>query len=264
MEEMAMINSTLRGQPPANVTSGAMAATLSANALEFIYSDTKGLTIGLEHLMWISLKNYQKFAKIEQVIDIVGEGNTSIAQTFKAEDISSLKKAKIRQGNPLLNTIAGRLQLAESILPLLQQGKNDAVSRYLGIIEGAPVDTLFDSELSENVAVTQEIEALQRGENVIPILTDNHPMYIRAYQKLLYSPIVRTRGDLVQSLMQLIQERTTLEMQCPPELKAILRNLPMPMMQQALPPSETAPSEAAAPTPQTQPSEQAMPAQAEV
>jgi hypothetical protein len=264
MEEMAMINSTLRGQPPANVTSGAMAATLSANALEFIYSDTKGLTIGLEHLMWLSLKNYQKFAKIEQVIDIVGEGNTSIAQEFKASDISSIKKAKIRQGNPLLNTIAGRLQLAESILPLLQQGKNDAVSRYLGIIEGAPVDTLFDSELSENVAVTQEIEALQRGENVIPLLTDNHPMYIRAYQKLLYSPIVRQRGDLVQSLMQLIQERATLEQQCPPELKAILRNLPMPVMQEALPPSETAPSEAAAPTPQTQPSEQAMPAQAEV
>lgn len=263
LEEMAMINSTLRGQPPANVTSGAMAATLSANALEFIYSDTKGLTIGLEHLMWQSVKNYQKFAKAEQVIDVVGEGNTSLVESFKAENLNSVKKIKVKQGNPILNTVAGRLQLAESVLPLLQQGKNDAVNRYLGIIDGAPIDSLFDSELSENVAVMQEIEALQRGENVIPILTDNHPMYIRAYQKLLYSPIVRRRGDLVQSLMQLIQERTTLEQQCSPDLKAMLRNLPMPMMQPPVAETTEAPSQAAA-QPMNETAEPAQPAQPEV
>jgi hypothetical protein len=266
LEEMSMINSTLRGQPPANVTSGAMAATLSANALEFIYSDTKGLTIGLEQLMGLSIKNYQKFATVEQVIDVVGEGNTSSAQQFQADQLKGIKQIKIRQGNPLLNTIAGRLQLGESILPLLQAGKTDAVSRYLGLLEGAPIETLFDSELSENAAVTMEIEALQRGENVAPLITDNHPMFIRAYQRLLYNPAVRQNGQLVQTLLALMQERATLEMQCPPDLKAILRNQPMMMPQQMGPaPQQTnAPSEAAAQAPVTQPSEAALPAQAQV
>jgi hypothetical protein len=266
LEELSMINATLRGQPPANVTSGAMAATLSANALEFIYSDTKGLTMGLETLMSMSMKNYQRFATVEQVIDVVGEGNASMAQQFQASDIKSIKQIKIRQGNPLLNTIAGRLQLGESILPLLQQGKNDAVSRYLGLLEGAPIESLFESELSENTAVQQEIEALQRGENVAPLITDNHPMFIRAYQRLLYSPSVRQQGALVQSLLGLMMERTSLEQQCPPDLKAILRNQPMPMMAppQAGTPEAQPPSEAAAPTPATKPSEQALPAEAQV
>jgi hypothetical protein len=267
LEELSGINSTLRGQPPANVTSGAMAATLSANALEFIYSDTKGLTIGLEQLMTLSIKNYQKFASVEQIIDVIGEGNTSSAQEFKADDIQSIKHAKIRQGNPLLNTIAGRLQLGESILPLLQQGKNDAVVRYLGLLEGKPVESMFTSELSEDVAVQLEIEALQRGENVAPLITDNHPMYIRAYQKLLYNPAVRQNGAMVQSLLQLITERDALEAQCPPTLKAILRNQPMPQMPVGpapeAQPSEP-PSEAVAPSPVTEPSQAAVPAQAQV
>jgi hypothetical protein len=117
LEELSMINATLRGQPPANVTSGAMAATLSANALEFIYSDTKGLTMGLETLMSMSMKNYQRFATVEQVIDVVGEGNASMAQQFQASDIKSIKQIKIRQGNPLLNTIAGRLQRRREQIP---------------------------------------------------------------------------------------------------------------------------------------------------
>jgi hypothetical protein len=250
LEELSMINSTLRGQPPANVTSGAMAATLSANALEFIYSDTKGLTIGLEQLMSMSIKNYKKFASVEQVIDVIGEGNTSTAQEFQAGDVKGVKQVKIRQGNPLLNTIAGRLQLGESILPLLQQGKNDAISRYLGLLEGAPIETLFQSELSEDVAVMQEIEALQRGEPVAPLITDNHPMYIRAYQKLLYNPAIRQNGPMVQSVLSLMMERARLEMQCPPDVKAMLRGLPMPQMgmpPQALPTATQQPSEAVAP-----------------
>jgi hypothetical protein len=265
LEELSMINSTLRGQPPANVTSGAMAATLSANALEFIYSDTKGLTIGLEMLMSMSIKNYQQFASVEQCIDVIGEGNVSTAQEFKAEDIKNIKNVKIRQGNPLLNTIAGRLQLGESILPLLQQGKNDAVSRYLGLLEGQPIETLFESELSEDAAVRLEIEALQRGEPVAPLITDNHPMYIRAYQKLLYNPSVRQNGPVVQSLLSLIMERSQLEMQCPPDVKAMMRGQPMPqMMPPGAPAPDQPPSDAVAPEAQTQPSEQAMPAQAQI
>lgn len=264
LEELSGINATLRGQPPANVTSGAMAATLSANALEFIYSDTKGLTIGLESLMSMSIKNYQKFASVEQIIDVIGEENTSSAQQFKAEDIQAIKQVKIRQGNPLLNTIAGRLQLGESILPLLQQGKNEAINRYLGLLEGKPVEKMFASEISEETAVQLEIEALQRNEPVAPLISDNHPMYVRAYQKLLYNPGVRQNGMLTQTLLQLMQERQRLEMMCPPDLKAMLRGQPMPEMMPPPMVSEQPPSEAVAPQGNTEISQQAMPAQAQV
>lgn len=228
LDELSGINATLRGQPPANVTSGAMAATLAAQALEFITSDTKGLTLGIEALMQMSLDNYKLFAKVEQIIDVVGEGNTSAVEQFKAQRLNNLKRVKCRVGNPLMATVSGRLQLGEAILPMLQAGDNQAVSKYLGLIEGAPVESMFDSELSENTAIQQEIESLMKGETVTPYMTDNHPAYIREYRKILYNQNVRRQGQIVQHIMDLILERLKLEQLCPPELKAILRGLPMP------------------------------------
>jgi hypothetical protein len=134
------------------------------------------------------------------------------------------------------------------------------------LLEGAPIETLFQSELSEDVAVLQEIEALQRGEPVAPLITDNHPMYIRAYQKLLYNPSIRQNGPMVQSVLSLMMERAQLEMQCPPDIKAMLRGLPMPQMgmtpQGAMPTSQppSNPSEAVAPQEQVN-GNAAMPAQ---
>jgi hypothetical protein len=242
MDELSGINSTLRGAPPANVTSGAMAATLAAQALEFITSDTKGLTIGIEKLMQLSLDNYKKFAKVEQIIDVVGEGNTSAAERFKAQRLEGMKKVKIRTGNPLMATISGRLQLGESILPMLQAGQNDAIAKYFGLIEGAPIESMFESELSENTAIQQEIEAIMKGEPVLPLITDNHPTYIREYRKILYNQSVRRQSQLAQHVLDLILERLRLEQMCPPELKAILRGTPMPPPQQMQQPS--LPSEA--------------------
>jgi hypothetical protein len=75
-------------------------------------------------------------------------------------------------------------------------------------------------------------------------------MYIRAYQKLLYNPAIRQNGPMVQSVLSLLMERAQLEMQCPPDIKAMLRGLPMPQMGMPPPGIPTAtqqPSEAVAP-----------------
>jgi len=230
LDELSMINSTLRGAPPANVTSGAMAATLAAQALEFINSDTKGLTIGVERLMTLSIENFKRFATVEQVIDVVGEGNISSVQNFKSDALTPIRQVKCRVGNPLLSTIAGRLQLGESIMPLLQAGQTAEIGKYLSLIEGAPVESLFDTPLTENIYVQQEIEKLMRGENVFPLISDNHPMFIREYQKLTYNQALRSNSALMQHILDLMLERLSLEGQLDPRLKAILRNEPMPQM----------------------------------
>jgi len=185
--------------------------------------------------MQLSLDNYKRFAKAEQIIDVVGEGNTSAVETFKAQGMEGMRKVKCRVGNPLMATISGRLQLGESILPMLQAGQNDAITKYLGLIEGAPVESMFESEISENVAVQQEIESIMKGESVMPIISDNHPMFIREYRKILYNQNVRRNSQLTQIVLDLMMERLTLEEQCPPQLKAILRGLPMPQIAQAMP-----------------------------
>jgi hypothetical protein len=224
MSNVSMITETLRGQPPANVTSGAMAATLAANAMEFLNSASKSITIWAEDLVNVAIENYKRFASEEQILDITGEGSVSYVKQFKADDLQSLRQIKIRTQSPLMNTVAGRLQFGDS---LLQAGLVKKPQQYLNLIEGAPVDTLFDDDLSENMAVQGEIDAILEGRPVAPMMTDNHPMFINAYKKLLYNPYVRTQSEITQAVIALMQERISMEQQLDPMLKSILRGEPM-------------------------------------
>jgi hypothetical protein len=226
--DASMINDTLRGQPQSNVTSGTMAATLSANALEFINVASQRLYLGLEFLMNQAISLYKIFASVERLVEISGKNNASYVRTFKGEDLVTLKQIRIQETNPLLSTTAGRLSISDSILQIMQQNRPDLVSKYLMILEGAPANELYEDELSEQTAVQMEIDALLEGQEVIPIITDNHPLYISAYRKLLYNPMVRSQSTLLPIVLSLIEQRLELEQQLDPTLKAILRNQPLP------------------------------------
>lgn len=204
MGEISMINSTLRGSPPSNVTSGAMAATLSANALEFLSSASKAMTLNIESLMNLVIKCYKKFANIEQIVDIVGDNLTSYVQEFKAESLKSINRIKIREQNPLLSSVAGRLQLSDS---LIQSGMITDPSKYFGILEGAPVQSLYEDSFDEQLVVQQEVDAIMSGRPVMPLITDNHPLFIKGYKKILANPIVRVNSTITQTVIQLMTER---------------------------------------------------------
>lgn len=226
--DASMINDTLRGSPSANVSSGVMAATLSSNALEFINVASQRLYLGLEFLMNQTIELYKIFASVERMVEISGQSNASYVRTFKGEDLGTLKQIRIQETNPLLSTTAGRLSISDGLLQIMQQNKPELVQKYLMILEGAPVSELYETEVSEATAVQMEIDAILEGEQVTPIITDNHPLYIQAYRKLLYNPIVRTQSDLLPIVLDLIQQRLQLERELDPTLKAILRGQPVP------------------------------------
>jgi len=96
------------------------------------------------------------------------------------------------------------------------------------ILEGAPASELYESEVSEQTAVQMEIDAILEGETITPLITDNHPLYIKAYRKLLYNPVVRQQSEILPIILNLIEQRLALENQMDPQLKSILRNEPMP------------------------------------
>lgn len=226
--DASMINDTLRGNPDANVTSGVMAATLSANALEFVNVASQRLYLGLEFLMNQAIGLYKIFASVERLVEISGKSNASYVRTFKGEDLATLKQIRIQETNPLLSTTAGRLSISDGLLQIMQQNRPDLVQKYLMILEGAPASELYETEVSEQTAVQQEIDALLEGQEVLPIITDNHPLYIQGYKKLLYNPVVRSQSDLLPIVLNLIEKRLELERQLDPMLKAILRNQPLP------------------------------------
>lgn len=245
MGSLSMINDTLRGNPPPNVSSGAMAATLSANSLEFLNEASKNLTIGFEKLFNIAIESYKKFATVEQLVDVVGENQFAFAKEFKTQDIKNIKKIKIRTQSPLMNSISGRLQLGEALMPLLQGGDSNATIKYLGLLNGEPVDALYEIQYDELMAAKQECDALVENRPVFPLMTDNHPIFIRELQKLIYNPIVRINTALSGQVTQVIQQRMQMELQLDPNIKAMTRGQQPPPM----PPPPMPPSQAGGPPP---------------
>lgn len=243
---LSMINDTLRGQPPANVSSGAMAATLSANAMEFLSSAQKNVVMLIEKVMNQVVKNYKMFSSMPQLIDIVGLGNIAYAKEFKEEDIKAISKIKIRTMSPMLNSSAGRIQVADS---LLQNGLLKDASKYFQILEGQNLDVLYKDSLSEQMAIQAEVDAILEGKPVMPFILDNHMLFVKSYQELIYNPYVRANGQILQKVLALSQDRINMEMSISmnpalAKIVAALRGVPLEsiLMPQPVAPEATQPA----------------------
>lgn len=266
MDEMAMLNQTLRGQAAANVTSGAMAATLSANALEFFASPQQALDRAFENSMNFAFIAYKSISRVENIINISGESSIGFAKEFQSQEIQKLKRVKLKTSNPLLTQISGRLQIADS---MIQQGILSDPMKIFQLLEGAPIDTLFKASWTEQISVQQEIDMLFEGGAVFPLQTDNHPLYIAAYKEILSSPQIRMKSQLTASIVTLIMTRVQMEQQLDPYVKAILRGTPLPeaspmqqppgdgnmasVANQSLQPEQTAPAKPSQPVENTAP-----------
>jgi hypothetical protein len=227
MDEISMLNATLRGQSSANVTSGAMAATLSANAMEFFSTSQQAVDSAFENAMTHAFMAYKVYAKTEQIISINGESSVGYSKQFKADDVKNIKRVKMKQTNPLLTQISGRIQMTES---LMQYGVLKDPDKVVQILEGAPMSSIYKEQWTEKIAIQQEIDMIFEGKEVFPLQTDNHPMFISAYREILSSPEFRLNSDLSAAVVQLIMTRAEMEQQLDPMVKALLRGQPQPQV----------------------------------
>lgn len=227
--DLSSINATLRGQPPPNVTSGAMAATLSANSLELMSNAQKVIKGAFEWLGNRTIRNYKAFGLEPQVIEIVGEGNIGYAKEFVGNrDLVNIRRVQARLDNPLLSSTAGRLSLAQEMMPLLQSGDMKMAAKFAQIVNGAPLDVLFDEDFSLQQAVDMEIEAFLEGKPIIPAVTDYAPAYIQAYKKLLSSPQVRAQSEMLLQILNIINARIFNWQNLDPMFKEAVFNIPSP------------------------------------
>lgn len=227
--DLSFINDNLRGNASANVTSGAMAATLSANAMEMMSTSQKQIKKMFEWLGNRTLYNYKRFATEQQVISIVGEGNISYAMDFVgSRDLKHVKQIRARLDNPLLSTTSGRLNLVEMLAPMLQSGNMKMAAKVAQIVNGAPIDVIFDEEFSQEQAVDSEVEAFLQGQPIMPAITDYAPAYAAKYGKLLNNPRVRANSELLSQVLDIILARIQNWNQLPPEIKSFLFGMEMP------------------------------------
>lgn len=265
---LSNLNSALRGQPPAGVTSGAAIATLTTNALEFMTSFQKSYAGCLERTMMHAFNAYQQFCELPHIVDIVGKSLQSYAKEFIGKDLKSIRGFKLSLSNPAMMTVAGRADIADKAM---KTGLVKNMQEYFSILEGAPVTELYKTELAENDLICSENNDLLDGTPVRAMAGDNHPMHAREHHAIMNDPELRRKaaaGDgeaakILENTTNHILEHIDLAKNTDPFFLAMVQTGKMPE-QGPPPPNGEAPGEISGMNPEQQAAGPAQPAQDEL
>jgi hypothetical protein len=217
MQQMSYINAAVRGEL-ASSTSGVAIATLTTNALEFLSSYTKNLQSVLEKTVMHSINAYRRFAKTERLVKMTGKNHQSFMKPFEASDLEPIQGIQMTSVNPLMQTIAGRIDISEKAL---DKGLVKDLQSYVSILDGAPLSQLFEVELSQNDLIQQENERFLEDMDNMVLSTDLHPQHIMKHVTLLNDPQVRFNSPLVGKIQEHILEHLRLQRETDPMLMAM-------------------------------------------
>lgn len=198
---LANINSALRGTPPPGVTAGNAIATLTANSIEFFSSFSKSIFTSIEQAITLAIKLYKMLGAEEQ-LTVISDGNISYLKEFKASDLREFDRVALEITNPLMSTIAGRRDQAET---LLNKGLINDIGDYFMVLEGEPPKRLWNAEVNESALIQKENDDLSKGIQCPVLYTDNHALHIEKHKDLLRNPEIRRNGNIQEILTHMEQ-----------------------------------------------------------
>lgn len=226
MQQISNINAAVRGEVPQS-SSGVAIATLTTNALEFLSSYTKSMINCLERTMYHAITAYRVFATTERLVRMTGKNYQSFSRKFNAQDLDPIIGVKIQNINPLMQTMAGRVEIADKAI---ERGLVTNIQEYVSILDGEPLTKLFQPQASQSDLVQAENDAMMDGKETIVLSTDNHPKHIMMHSTLLNDPIVRADGARVQLILNHILQHLELAKNTDPVLMAMVQTGQMPPM----------------------------------
>ena len=235
MMEMSNLNAALRGAPTPGAASGVAIATLSANAIEFTTTVQEALNLCLSRTLKHAVNTYVTLGGMRSKnIQMYGTNNQVLSKEVQGKDLSFISAIRITTQNPMMQTVAGRLEVAEKFLGM----PRDMWGAYVSILEGQPLTSLTSDALSEDDLIESENESMSQGVDVPSLITDDHAKHIKKHAAALNDPTIRLQGQQNQIFLRHIMEHYNLAMQQDPLLTAMIQTGKMPEMapQQNLPP----------------------------
>lgn len=225
MQTLQGVPAAMRGNPEASLKSGSAIAIVVAQAVQFASLIDEGKDTLIGDVGTTVINHLQKFPKTERVAKLVGNFNRPFTKTFKSEDLSEINRVSVEKISPMSKTISGRAEIANQ---LLQQGMLENSKQYMSVLMTGQLDPAIEGAQSELLNIRAENEALQNGEIIDVIMTENHKMHIKEHKSILENPEAKKDGKLVTNTLAHIQKHINVWKATPPELLFILGFEPAP------------------------------------
>lgn len=196
MEQLSGVNSVSRGQPEQSLraASGAALALLDAKSVQASSGLIQSVNSLTESVGTSMLEILRDFAQTTRVVSIVGKWNSSYLKQFRGDDLSEVDRVTVETTNPVLNTFAGRIDIADK---LMASQLITTSEEYINVIQTGQVESLLEAETAQLAKIRDENEAIMRYEQVVASPYDNHVLHIKETHSLINSRDAAYDEDLV-------------------------------------------------------------------
>lgn len=175
METIAGVNSMVRGNPEADITSGQYAALVTVQSVLFNSGLQKGYASLMENLITGTLKTIRKNMIGKKVARIVGETSEPYLKEFVSADLQDIDSIAVELVNPMIQTPAGKMAMADS---LMKSGLIKDAQQYIGVYTEGDLPQLYRRQETQLKLIKQENEAILKGQCPEVAITDNHVSHI--------------------------------------------------------------------------------------
>jgi hypothetical protein len=175
MEILAGVSALDRGVPDQSITSGQYAALITTNSVIFQAPLQRAYASLCEKVATGTVRILYHNLKTDRVSQIMGANKVSATQTWGKAQLGVVSGVTVETINPMLQTPAGKMQLADV---LMKSGLIKDPQQYIGVYTDGDLPQLYHRQETQLVLVKAENEALLKGQELTPAITDNHVMHI--------------------------------------------------------------------------------------
>lgn len=205
--EMSGINSILRGDPQGALkgASGSAMALLQSQALVYNSGAQRSFYKLLSSAGTGIIEICRTYADEPRIVKIAGKANSQAVKEFKfdATTLSAVSTVVFEPVNPILQTAAGKLSVAQDLLKI--PGAITSPKRYLEVVTTGNLNAMIGDDVSLQDAILEENDYLLNGKPVQVILTENHEDHIKGHQAVLAMPSDKEDPELVNMVLAHIQ-----------------------------------------------------------
>ncbi len=227
METISGVNSVIRGNPEASLKSGSALALVQSQGIQFSINLQQSYASLLEDVGTGTIKLLQTFATAPRVAMIVGKANRPLMREFTGQDLSDISRVLVDMGNPLTNTTAGRVNLAEA---LQAAGHISDPDQYILVLTTGRFEPVIQGKQAEQLLIKAENEKLADGIAQRAVLTDKHLQHINEHTVILASPEVRDDPNspaVVETLAHIAEHMAILQDPANAQLLTLMGQQPL-------------------------------------
>ena len=220
----------------AQLKSGTALATMLASAVQVQNQLSQRWRKFCEGSVNLLIETLQKNAKAPLLISIAGRNQGATLKAFSSKEIAMVRRVRASMVSPILNTQAGKLELANNLLqqfPTLMDP-----TKYINVLTSGRIEGLISPTYDQNMALLAEAEAIRQGRAIKPLLLERHDLFIKENLKLISTPEAKEDDDLVERVRQVILQRLDLwqQLETDPQLAVLVGISPIPPAQPPAPP----------------------------